>query len=408
MDPTFSRVLLFRHLAICASALMAYALRSELEVGYAVLAIVGGSAVLNFTLYLLQTREVAARWALIASPVIGVGSWAFLIAVTKGVGSPFIAGLWLEIILSSMVFTHVGVFAVTAAATASLIGQQIWLGLSGNGTTLGLEAGFIIAMGAVSGTLNLRSERARALMQAEQLELGDRLEELVVEVQDERQLGRMGESVGRLAHGLKNTVHSLRGFVSLIEPNTTDKAQAALQGLRSAIDDLEELARMTLEDGQDLRSAREIDQQRGKLGSLDVLDAAIEEVRAASPGVVWEVDIEGRAAVLPLAQDDLHEVLQILLRNAVEAMDGEGRGEVEACVESGTCRITVRDHGPGFDPDEIDALFKPGYTTKPQGSGYGLFLARRVLSQHGGRLVAAPMPSGGAAFVATIPIARSE
>ena len=383
MDPTFSRVLLFRHLAICASALMAYALRSELQVGYAVLAIVGGSAALNFALYLLQGLRGAVTPIRLASSAIGVGSWASLIAVTKGVGSPFIAGLWLELILSSMVFSHVGIFAVTAAAVLSLIGQQMWLGLVGNGLPLALEAGFLVAMGSASGVLSLRDERREFEAQLERERLGHRVQALVEEVHDERELGRIGESVGRLAHGLKNKAHSLRGFVALLEPSLGDRDRAALAGLHAAIDDLEDLARTTLAERVDLRAVRGSD---GRRATFDVIEQAIDESRAASPDVEWTLSLPSERVALGIPPADLHEVVQILLRNAVEAMDGRGRGEVAVRVDGAVCEVAVRDHGGGFDPDELETLFKAGFTTKPSGSGYGLFLARRVLSQHGGAL----------------------
>ena len=102
MRSTFARVLLFRHLAICVSALLAYVLRREIEVGYAVLAVVVGSAVVNFGLYLMRLSPRTEPLAVRASPVVGVGAWTALIAVTNGVGSPFVAGLSLEVMLAGI------------------------------------------------------------------------------------------------------------------------------------------------------------------------------------------------------------------------------------------------------------------------------------------------------------------
>ena len=72
-------------------------------------------------------------------------------------------------------------------------------------------------------------------------QLGQRLESLQRALEDERVISRVGENVARLAHGLKNAVHSLRGFVALIEPqlDRASETNAALAGLRAAIDDLD-------------------------------------------------------------------------------------------------------------------------------------------------------------------------
>ena len=81
MGSTFARVLLFRHLAICVSALMAYLLRQELTVGYAVLAVVAGSAVVNFGLFLMRLSERA-------EPIAGRSSPGSVPISSSGASSP--------------------------------------------------------------------------------------------------------------------------------------------------------------------------------------------------------------------------------------------------------------------------------------------------------------------------------
>ena len=101
MSRRFDRVLLVRHVAICAGAGVAYMLRAE-EIGYTALWIVAVGSVLNAAAFGFRTQPALARICELASPVIGIGSWAALVAVTGGVSSPFMAGLWLEIVLSAM------------------------------------------------------------------------------------------------------------------------------------------------------------------------------------------------------------------------------------------------------------------------------------------------------------------
>ncbi|HEX4202143.1 MAG TPA: ATP-binding protein, partial [Chthoniobacterales bacterium] len=66
--------------------------------------------------------------------------------------------------------------------------------------------------------------------------------------------------------------------------------------------------------------------------------------------------------------------------------------------------ITVRDSGPGLDPQTIDRLFDAFYTTKPQGLGIGLAISRSIIQAHAGRLWARPNSPRGAVFEFTLPV----
>lgn len=104
--------------------------------------------------------------------------------------------------------------------------------------------------------------------------------------------------------------------------------------------------------------------------------------------------------------DLLHEVLAILLKNAIEAVSEEterivsvrtGRSETEAWVEVG-------DSGPGVPAAAAPRVFEPFFTTKPGGTGLGLAVARSVIEGLGGRIEL--RNAGGAAFRFTLPLAE--
>ena len=133
----------------------------------------------------------------------------------------------------------------------------------------------------------------------------------------------------------------------------------------------------------------------------------------------------------PIMADRTHlqQVMLNLLINAIEAMSGAGEGPRELWVSSekfvevagksekdtdadralahAECTdvlITVRDSGPGVDPESLNRLFDAFYTTKPQGMGMGLAISRSIIEAHGGRLWAMANAFGGAVFQFTLPI----
>jgi len=187
-----------------------------------------------------------------------------------------------------------------------------------------------------------------------------------------------------------------------------------MAGLRSAIDDLEGLARLTLSEEAPAESASAVGsapatESHSQRTQVEVaLDAAREEMERASPGVVWEVAKPGgrQPTWVGMARTTLVELLIILMRNAVEAMEGAGRGRIVLERGDGRCRLSVEDEGVGFDPEVVSRIFEPGYTTKEKGSGFGLFLARRMLHDHGGELTLEQAADGGALVRMELPIVR--
>jgi signal transduction histidine kinase len=119
---------------------------------------------------------------------------------------------------------------------------------------------------------------------------------------------------------------------------------------------------------------------------------------------------------LPLIEGDRVQLQQVILNmimNAVEAMSGiiEGPRELRISTEteaSGAVCVTVRDSGPGLDPQRVERVFEAFYTTKPNGMGMGLAICRSIIEAHGGRLWASANEPWGAVFQFTLPSERDE
>jgi signal transduction histidine kinase len=65
--------------------------------------------------------------------------------------------------------------------------------------------------------------------------------------------------------------------------------------------------------------------------------------------------------------------------------------------------VTLRDNGPGLTVEQQTKIFEPFYTTKTQGTGLGMAIAKRIVETHGGRIVARPNTPSGAEIQITLP-----
>lgn len=383
----------------------AYVLRQELALGYTALWIVGISSWLNFGAYFFRTRPSLTRLCLIASPIIGIGSWGALSAATNGVASPFVAGLWLEVVLSAMALAPTGIILVTLGSVCTLWGLQWWVGLAGVSVQMVLNTGFLLGMGGATFLVNRRWTRTHEMLTKSHELLGDRMEKLERQLEDGRALSSLGQNAARLAHGHKNAVHSLRGFVALIEPKLKGN-EALLEGLRMAIDDLEQLAFLTLNQGDADRANSAI---TASCRPAAAIERVLEEIAISHPKVNWKSVSDGSNPVLNLKAPDFVEALRALVTNAAESMNGVGEARVETISTEAEFKIVVSDGGCGIRWDETERIFERAYTTKPSGSGYGLFLVKQFVEDHGGKITARPGDPVGAVFEVTLPlVARSN
>jgi PAS domain S-box-containing protein len=123
--------------------------------------------------------------------------------------------------------------------------------------------------------------------------------------------------------------------------------------------------------------------------------------------VVLRAELAGDVAVVVGDRVQLQQVVLNLVMNAVEATCAAAESPKEVLVssrnEASQVIVAIQDSGVGIDPQNLDQLFNPFFTTKPHGMGMGLAISRSTIQSHGGRLWAASNPGRGATFQFTLP-----
>lgn len=102
-------------------------------------------------------------------------------------------------------------------------------------------------------------------------------------------------------------------------------------------------------------------------------------------------------------EDSVKQVLLNLLLNAGKAMNGEGTVQIEGSFGEGFVNVMVKDTGPGIDPGNLEKIFTPYFTTGG-GSGLGLFVSRKLVTDAGGRLTAENREGKGTVFTVSWPV----
>ncbi len=170
---------------------------------------------------------------------------------------------------------------------------------------------------------------------------------------------------------------------------------------------------------KDVNRLRVIAERFSKIGSVPelkienltgVLHQSVEYLRKrVSNRIVITCDTAGQMFV-PLNVPLFEWVVENLCKNAVDAMEGEGRISILAEMTEGKAVIDVSDTGKGIAKSDFSTVFTPGYTTKKRGWGLGLSLVKRIVEEyHGGRIFVKSSEIGkGTTFRIVLPLQNTK
>lgn len=206
------------------------------------------------------------------------------------------------------------------------------------------------------------------------------------------------EVARRVAHEIKNPLTSMRIAVDQLgrpEGQTAGRSETAIQVLNAETDRLERLAREFADFGR---------LPEGPKSEVDLAELIDELGRTSVPeGVEVRLTANGGPRSLLGHYDPLRRAFANLLRNAAEAMKGQGAIDVTVTGDGSGIAVTIADHGPGIPDDLRQRVFEPYFTTKPDGTGLGLALVRQTLEAHRGTIALTATPGGGATFAIVFP-----
>ncbi len=314
-----------------------------------------------------------------------------------------------------------------AESDERVLGAADVLGPFKQGVCLGIHGGGP----ALLGILCLADDRVRDAFSSDDVGI---LEPLVIQasvvLENSRQYRRMrdrdkltalGQMAAGLAHEIKNPLGAIKGAAQLLGedqyPNATDPSSREF--IRIILDEVERLDRLV---GSVLDYARP---SKGNPGLVDANALVRRTLQLLATerkeGVTIEVQLADDVAEIRADPEQLRQVLINLVRNAEQAMNARGvitittwqrRGWRPAWSGSNAgsdwVEIAIRDEGPGIQPQVLDSLFVPFFTTKIKGTGLGLAISQRLVEAMGGRIQVASRPGQGSTFSVVLPAATVD
>lgn len=217
--------------------------------------------------------------------------------------------------------------------------------------------------------------------------------------------------MARLAHEIRNPLSSLNIHVQLLEEDLGTLAPAAREQMTSRLEIIHgELHRLEsiVEHFLRLSGPSALDLEPVEVTRIVAHVCELLRPEAATREIQLCPEVETRLPQILADPVRLTQALMNMVINAMQAVERCGRIEIVAAAVDGRIAITVHDNGPGIPAEKMTSIFDPYFTTKPEGSGLGLWIAQQIVTAHGGTLSAENGASGGAVFTMLLPVRKAD
>ncbi|ADL06988.1 two-component system sensor histidine kinase NtrB [Thermosediminibacter oceani] len=218
-------------------------------------------------------------------------------------------------------------------------------------------------------------------------------------------LSVIGELAASAVHEIKNPLFSIRGFLQIIDNSFSDddKRKEYIRIMISEIDRLEGLVR------DFLMLAKTRARSKGSVIVCELIRdiAELYKNRMEMQNIKFSLMAEDESVCIPGNREQLEQVFINLIQNALEAMENGGNIEVVVYRKNEKLVIEVRDEGKGISPEIEKKIFTPFFTNKKNGTGLGLFLSKKIVEEHMGRIYFRSTEGKGTVFFLEFPLVKT-
>ena len=214
----------------------------------------------------------------------------------------------------------------------------------------------------------------------------------------------LDELTATFAHEIRNPIAAAKSLVQQMGEDPTSH-----ENVEYAKVALDELARVERSVSHLLKYAKEEDYKFENVNLAWVLDGALTQMRSkleANSVMVSRAYLSG--PTVRADADKLRQVFSNIIDNAIDAMESTtGERRLEFAITNngaGMAAVRIRDNGCGIADDKIAKIFNPFYTSKTNGTGLGLGVAKKVIDSHRGTIEVHSKVGQGTEFVLAVPL----
>jgi two-component system sensor histidine kinase HydH len=204
------------------------------------------------------------------------------------------------------------------------------------------------------------------------------------ELQRNERLAALGKMAAGVAHELRNPLSSIKGLAVLL------KAKFLVPSYEAETADIlvKEVERLNRGIGELLDYAKPAQLKRDAASIQEIIRKTVSlvQVDAESYNIDIRLEMDKEIPQILVDTDKMNQVFLNLFLNAIQAMEHGGELLVRAEKDQHTIIITIRDSGIGIEPENLNRVFDPYYTTKNDGTGLGLAMSSKIVEEHGGKI----------------------
>lgn len=218
-------------------------------------------------------------------------------------------------------------------------------------------------------------------------------------------LATLGELAAGLAHEIRNPLAGIAGVIEIIGRDLPKEspARAVVKDVRAEVMHINRIMTELLE----IARPKVPEFRPGNIVTTVEQAALFAREQGEAHNINVQVEVAGAIPEIEMDSGQIHQVLLNLMLNAIQAC--EPGAHVRAIISASDDEVTVvvADEGSGIAPDILPYIFRPFYTTKGNGTGLGLSLARRIVEDHGGHLDVTSALGEGSRFSMILPLVRA-